>query len=234
MNNKLRSLLPGWNLEPQDDGTIIVRKDGVMGYVAGAGPSIASNVLHELANDLLVALSASAEPAAQPVPPASGELQCWNCKADFTLAERAGCDGCCWKCGNEIDLDDYVTRLQAEAEQLQNQLRAWQALAAERLEMLTEPKPQGDQVNQVRSHGSVCWEDISGESLELVLEQPEEYEVRTLYRRPPAPVAVVLPARKTAEEYYTRLGNCNSARLAADEFNSALDEVARLNHGAKP
>ncbi|WP_448693523.1 hypothetical protein [Pseudomonas rhizophila] len=51
---------------------------------------------------------------ADPVPPAGVALQCWNCNADFTLAERADCDGCCWKCGNEIDLDDYVTRLQAE------------------------------------------------------------------------------------------------------------------------
>lgn len=53
-----------------------------------------------------------------PVPPAGGCLQCWNCKADFTLAERANCDGCCWKCGREIDLDDYVIRLQAEVERL--------------------------------------------------------------------------------------------------------------------
>ena len=57
-----------------------------------------------------------------PVPPAGGSLKCWNCKADFTLSERANCDGCCWKCGNEIDLDDYVTRLQAENAALQQRL----------------------------------------------------------------------------------------------------------------
>ncbi|RJX83451.1 hypothetical protein D3M70_00010 [Pseudomonas sp. LS-2] len=56
------------------------------------------------------------------VPPAGGSLKCWNCKADFTLSERANCDGCCWKCGNEIDLDDYVTRLQAENAALQQRL----------------------------------------------------------------------------------------------------------------
>lgn len=54
------------------------------------------------------------QPEAESVPPAGGSLKCWNCKADFTLSERANCDGCCWKCGNEIDLDDYVTRLQAD------------------------------------------------------------------------------------------------------------------------
>lgn len=58
---------------------------------------------------------------ADPVPPAGGCLQCWNCKADFTLAERASCDGCCWKCGREIDLDDYVIRLQAEVERLKQE-----------------------------------------------------------------------------------------------------------------
>lgn len=36
-------------------------------------------------------------------------------------------------------------------------------------------------VYQVRSHGSCCWEDISGESLELCSANPEEYEVRTLW-----------------------------------------------------
>ena len=52
--------------------------------------------------------------------------------------------------------------------------------------LLPAAQPQGEPVNQVRSHGSCCWEDIIGESLELVREQPEEYEVRTLYRHPQA------------------------------------------------
>ncbi|MBP5055326.1 hypothetical protein [Pseudomonas chlororaphis] len=82
------------------------------------------------------------------------------------------------------------------------------------------------------------WVDCTEEDYNKTIENPGPNprgiirEARKLYTRPaepPAPVAVVLPARKTAEEYYTRLGNCNSARLAADEFNSALDEVARLN-----
>lgn len=36
----------------------------------------------------------------------SNELKCWSCKAVFTLSEHADCDGCCWKCGVEIDLDE--------------------------------------------------------------------------------------------------------------------------------
>ncbi|WP_239985233.1 hypothetical protein [Pseudomonas syringae] len=34
----------------------------------------------------------------------SRELKCWSCKAVFTLSDHADCDGCCWKCGVEIDL----------------------------------------------------------------------------------------------------------------------------------
>ncbi|VVO36822.1 hypothetical protein PS689_05457 [Pseudomonas fluorescens] len=36
----------------------------------------------------------------------SKELKCWSCKAVFTLTEHGNCDGCCWKCGVEIDLDE--------------------------------------------------------------------------------------------------------------------------------
>lgn len=53
-------------------------------------------------------------------------LKCWSCKAEFTLKERSDCDGCCWKCGVEIDLEDYagkfageVERLRAEVDKLQ-------------------------------------------------------------------------------------------------------------------
>ncbi|MFV2949983.1 hypothetical protein [Pseudomonas japonica] len=34
-------------------------------------------------------------------------LKCWSCKAEFTLKDRSDCDGCCWKCGVEIELDMY-------------------------------------------------------------------------------------------------------------------------------
>ncbi|MDU8542941.1 hypothetical protein [Pseudomonas syringae group sp. J248-6] len=36
----------------------------------------------------------------------SKQLKCWSCKAVFTLSEHGNCDGCCWKCGVEIDLDE--------------------------------------------------------------------------------------------------------------------------------
>ena len=89
-----------------------------------------------------------------PVPPAGGSLKCWSCKADFTLSERANCDGCCWKCGNEIDLDDYVTRLQAENAALQQRLN----IADQRVDELQKDKERLDALEanywDVRHHSS--------------------------------------------------------------------------------
>lgn len=45
-------------------------------------------------------------------------LKCWSCKAGFTLKEREDCYGCCWECGVEIELDDYVGKLAGEVERL--------------------------------------------------------------------------------------------------------------------
>lgn len=56
-------------------------------------------------------------------------------------------------------------------------------------------QPQGEPVYIVRSHGSCCWEEMRGESLEMCQAQPGEYEVRKLYAEQPAPVAVVMPER---------------------------------------
>lgn len=63
-------------------------------------------------------LAKPAAPIEQPHEIPVAGLHCWSCKADFTLEDRAKCDGCCWKCGSELELDSYVTRLQAEAERL--------------------------------------------------------------------------------------------------------------------
>lgn len=54
-----------------------------------------------------------------------------------------------------------------------------------RRERAKEVDGQNVPVHLVRSPGSICWEDISGESLEFCRAQPAEYEIRTLY---PCPV----------------------------------------------
>ena len=80
---------------------------------------------------------------------------------------------------------------------------------------------QGEPVYMVRSHGSDCWEEMSGESLEMCQAQPAEYEVRKLYAEQPAPVALVMPERLNTEGGYS---------LEAETwYNLALDDVASLN-----
>lgn len=78
-------------------------------------------------------------------------------------------------------------------------------------------------VHMVRSHGSDCWEEISGESLEMCRCQPDEYEIRALYTSPRAPVAVVLPARREPSPEKPYLND------ADHEWNSCIDKVKELN-----
>ena len=56
-------------------------------------------------------------------------------------------------------------------------------------------------------------------------------EIHPLHREQPAPVAVVLPERKTKADYSGYIEQFQSE--AAGLYNSALDDVARLN-GVKP
>lgn len=59
----------------------------------------------------------SEQPQGEPV-----ALKCWSCKAEFTLKERTDCDGCCWKCGVEIDLDSHVETFAKLAETAADQV----------------------------------------------------------------------------------------------------------------
>ena len=59
----------------------------------------------------------------------SYEIDCWNCGEQSTLKTRSEFDGCCWACGAEIDLEDYLAKAmderdqsRAEAAQLKNTL----------------------------------------------------------------------------------------------------------------
>lgn len=91
-------------------------------------------------------------------------------------------------------------------------------------------KQQGEPVYMVRSHGSDCWEEMSGESLEMCHAQPVEYEVRKLYAEQPAPVAVDAPSR---DELIKMLRHFASCANVVQVGTGAMDFVARLN-GVKP
>ncbi|CAI8819670.1 hypothetical protein [Pseudomonas chlororaphis] len=188
--------------------------------------------------------------AAQPVPPAGGELP--ERKSAIEVFSQYGLGACSgWNAACDA-WGPHVTRLQVELETAHRELRIarsdikveqnvsnnlrqhkndyMEAAEETRRALQSEldalkAQPQGEPVAIVRNEGfGKNWVDVIRPAIEQCKPGDKLYPAEQ-----PAPVAVVLPARKTAEEYYMRLGNCNSARLAADEFNSALDEVARLN-----
>lgn len=78
-----------------------------------------------LEDDRLAAVVELREVLSKPADQHQGEpvaLKCWSCKADLSLADRSNCDGCCWKCGVEIDLDEYVEKFAGEVERLRTEL----------------------------------------------------------------------------------------------------------------
>lgn len=38
------------------------------------------------------------------------EISCWKCHEMTSLETRNEFDGCCWACGEEIDLEDYLIK----------------------------------------------------------------------------------------------------------------------------
>lgn len=54
----------------------------------------------------------------------SHEIDCWKCGEQSTLKTRSEFDGCCWACGAEIDLEDYLARATDERDQLRAEVEA--------------------------------------------------------------------------------------------------------------
>jgi hypothetical protein len=63
-----------------------------------------------------------------------------------------------------------------------------------------------------------------------VSQKPRRYHDIALFTAPPAPVAVVLPERRTPEHYHARIGKCGAADMLAEEWNACLDATAALNN----
>lgn len=115
----------------------------------------------------------------------------------------------------------------------------WKAVANEQMgiiQALKAAQPQGEPVawmdprspemhasisNEVKQHnlkfGGAPAAAVNGYSIPLYAEQP-------------APVAVVRPERREPKHYWPRFGKLTgTARVAAEEWNSCLDELKRLN-----
>ena len=140
----------------------------------------------------------------------SRELKCWSCKAVFTLTEHGNCDGCCWKCGVEIDLDEMdIQPADKQGEQMARMPveRCYDVRAKMIIAFNEAKKAGGDLDDQL---------DAAYKSALLYSPNPEAQ---------PVPAKLVLPERKSPDDY-VRLAN-NAVRAA--EWNACLDEVARLN-----
>lgn len=102
--------------------------------------------------------------------------------------------------------------------------------------VLAQEAGKCEPVYQVRSHGSDCWEDIEGESLEMCRCQPEEYEIRTLYTSPPAPVSVLLPSSSELRALVTEAARDSDLIAGANYYTAAelaanymLSKIKELN-----
>lgn len=192
----------------------------------------------------------------------SKELKCWSCKAVFTLSEHANCDGCCWKCGVEIDLDEMDIqpadqhpqgtreRFQKWVLSIEHPVKGWldghwlrrgddrEGYADEYVQGLwvafkTFGAQRADQQGEpvMRLEAEKLWGGDGEYSVDFVKpgwlkECREKGGTFLLYARAqPATAKVVLPDRKSPDDY-VRLAN-NAVRAA--EWNACLEEVAKLN-----
>ena len=71
-----------------------------------------------------------------------------------------------------------------DKQELMESLRNMAEICAANGSDMPAEQHQGEPVHMMRSHGSCCWEESSGEGLDIALSMPEEYEVRTLYNHP--------------------------------------------------
>ncbi|WP_346395927.1 hypothetical protein [Pseudomonas syringae] len=132
----------------------------------------------------------------------SKELKCWSCKAVFTLSEHGNCDGCCWKCGVEIDLHEMdIHPADQQGEQMARMPveRCYDVRAKMIIAFNEAKKSGGDLDDQL---------DAAYKSALRFSPNPDAQ---------PATGKVVLPERKLI---------CSYEDVG---FNECLDEVAKLN-----
>jgi hypothetical protein len=100
------------------------------------------------------------------------------------------------------------------------------ALLKSQEEMAACAKSQVDAqpVYMVRTHGSSCWEEVSGESLELCQADPAEYEVRKLYTYAEASEVERLRAElgQATGEYDRAVNRVSAARDESESLRAQL------------
>jgi|GEM_PF-5136194 len=83
------------------------------------------------------------------------EISCWQCNEMTSLETRNEFDGCCWACGVEIDLDDYLIKAMDKRDE---HYAALSAVTAERdrheanaYALSAETVAQGERIDQLRA-----------------------------------------------------------------------------------
>ncbi|RMV83435.1 hypothetical protein [Pseudomonas amygdali] len=155
----------------------------------------------------------------------SKELKCWSCKAVFTLSEHGNCDGCCWKCGVEIDLDEMdIHPADQQGEQTVPKFKFDTLVAhCKRLDAeIAQARAHVNEITLYQQNAVWFWQHDGEDYLESlscpIIIQP--HHLRELLKGiPRATAKVVLPERRPI---------CCHEDAG---FNECLDEVAKLNGG---
>ena len=74
---------------------------------------------------------------------AKHEISCWQCSKTTSLETRSEFDGCCWACGAEIDLEDYLIKAMDERDQLRAEVEALRPIHAMILNALDRDAEEG-------------------------------------------------------------------------------------------
>lgn len=82
---------------------------------------------------------------------------------------------------------------------------------------------------QYLGDGGGGWSDVDKESYDMKTPHHKHWMTRIVYTSPPAPVAVVLPARRDTPEYWNPYQNPSAERACG--WNGYDDELKRLNPG---
>lgn len=144
------------------------------------------------------------------------EISCWKCHEMTSLETRNEMDGCCWACGEEIDLDDYLIKAMDKRDE---HYAALSAVTAERdrlLEEVTEMDALRDKLSGLLSKTAVA------------LRGPEPELTRYGYADIPLRVKTVIDERdqlraeaEALRKAFMRMRNVAAGYSNCCEFDSA-------------
>ena len=144
----------------------------------------------------------------------SHEIDCRQCGEKSTLEDRVMFDGCCWACGAEIDLEDYLARAMDERDKLRAEFERLSRFEA----AYNEWQDKTEWVQTAVSTGALPARylgmhraDVLRAEVEALRKDAERYR---WLRNPDQDVALVLDKMVSSGVYEYRAG---------DELDAAID-----------